>query len=80
MSVRTAEEVRVELAEIESELADMVGSPDFTVSGFTADEQKLFDRLMQRKADLELTLGTIAAGGTSEENASNSRSSIPGGW
>lgn len=78
---RTAADIRAELAEIDSELRDMVGSPDFSVSGMSVDEQQMHGRLMQRKADLELALGVIANGGTSEQNASNTpRTGTAGGW
>ncbi len=80
MPAPTEAELRVDLEEMRDELRDMIGSVDFSIAGFSADEQKLHDRLVTSIADIELKLGTIANGGTSEENASNSRSSMPGGW
>lgn len=80
MAERTVEDIREELAEIDAELRDMVGSPDFNVSGMSVDEQTLHNRLMERKASLELQIAAIGNGGTSEQNASNTPSGVPGGW
>jgi len=75
---RTAAEIQADLDEINSELSDMIGAPGFTIGGMTVDERGLHERLMQRKADCEFALATLANTGSAEQNASNS--SRRGGW
>ncbi len=76
---RTAADIRVDLTEIEDELQDMIGAVDGNIEGFTIDEKGVHERLLQRKAGLEMELHTINNGGTSEENASNTAASS-GHW
>lgn len=80
MAERTVEDLRVELAEVEAELAEIIGAVDFNVAGMTADEQGTHTRLMQRQADLVFQINVVTNGGTSEQNATNTRSGAPGGW
>lgn len=61
----TLEELQVELAEINDQLADMVGAANVSVGGFSVDESKLQADLLTRKASLEWRIKNVNAGGSS---------------
>lgn len=61
----TLVEMQTELAEINNQLAEMVGAANISVGGFSVDESKLREDLTIRKASLEWRIKNVAAGGSS---------------
>ncbi len=54
--------LQTELDEVNAQMAEMVGSPAFSVGGFSVDESKLLDDLTKRKTSLEWRLSNTSGG------------------
>ncbi len=68
MADPTQADLQLELDEINAQLAEMVGSPNFSVGGFSVDESKLQEDLIKRKQSLEWRIQNMAAGGSASDN------------
>jgi hypothetical protein len=49
----SVQDLQNQLDEINRQLFEMTGSPSFSISGFSVDEFKLQDQLMEQKTSLE---------------------------
>lgn len=68
MSALTREQLVTELAEVETQISEMVGAPDFTAENLSVQETTLLNQLRERRLELETRIAAVDAGGNSGDN------------
>lgn len=69
---QTADDLAAQLAEVDAQLAEMIGSADISLGGLTVDETQLQKNLMERKTSLEWRIANAASGGSVSATAGGS--------
>ncbi len=69
MAEETIESLGIQLAEVEDQIKEMTGAPDFSVGGLSIDEGELYKRLVSQRADLQWRISNMRSGAASGDNS-----------
>lgn len=72
MAEETVDSLLIQLREVEDQIKEMTGAPDFNVGSLSIDESELYRRLVEQRADLNLRIGYMRAGAASGDNCGGS--------
>lgn len=62
------EDLETQLAEVEDQIKQQTGSPSFNVGNLSVDEEKMYQRLVSQRADLQWRINNMRNGGDSNDN------------
>lgn len=72
MADPTAADLQARLDEVDAQLTEMVGAPNFSLGQLTVDESKMYADLSAERVSLRFRIATLAAGGNAHDNARGS--------